>query len=73
MLYIGYTLYERFGLGIRQHFVPLVEVDLETDAVWKPSEGTTIRDHAQREGKNEKDVAVPVTSRLRSWLAKYGF
>ena len=31
--YIGYALYERFWLGKRQHMVPLLEVDLDTDAV----------------------------------------
>ncbi|OJA11654.1 hypothetical protein AZE42_08380 [Rhizopogon vesiculosus] len=65
VLYIGYTLYERFGLGIRQYFVPLLEVDLQTDAVWKPGEGATIRDQGQREGK--EDVVVPVTLRWRTF------
>ncbi|KAG1738782.1 amino acid permease/ SLC12A domain-containing protein [Suillus lakei] len=66
VLYLGYTIYERFGLGIRQHFVPLLEVDLETDAVWKPGEGAMIRD---REGKHEEGAAVPVTPGWRTWLS----
>ncbi|OAX38858.1 hypothetical protein K503DRAFT_815677 [Rhizopogon vinicolor AM-OR11-026] len=66
VLYIGYTLYERFGLGIRQYFVPLLEVDLQTDAVWKPGEGATFRDQGQREG--EEDVVVPATLRWQSRL-----
>ncbi|KAJ3505855.1 hypothetical protein NLJ89_g7194 [Agrocybe chaxingu] len=43
ILYTGYTLYERFFLGRTQHFVPLAEVDLVTDAVWGPGEGPGIR------------------------------
>jgi amino acid permease len=66
VLYFGYTIYERFGLGIRQHFVPLLEVDLQTDAVWKPGEGTMIRD---REDKDEEDTAVSVTPGWRTWLS----
>lgn len=66
VLYLGYTIYERFGLGIRQHFVPLLEVDLQTDAVWKPGEGAMIRDH---EGKDEEGTAVSVTPGWRTWLS----
>ncbi|KIJ69699.1 hypothetical protein HYDPIDRAFT_79112 [Hydnomerulius pinastri MD-312] len=44
ILYLGYTAYERFGLGERQHFVPLLEVDLDTDAVWKRGDGARIRE-----------------------------
>ncbi|KAJ8594082.1 hypothetical protein M405DRAFT_809739 [Rhizopogon salebrosus TDB-379] len=65
-LYIGYTMYERFRLGIRQHFVPLLEVDFETDAVWKPGEGAMIQDQDQYEGKNEEDAAVPGTPRWQN-------
>lgn len=66
VLYFGYTIYERFGRGVRQHFVPLLEVDLQTDAVWKPGEGAMIRDH---EGKDEEGTAVTVTPGWRSWLS----
>lgn len=66
VLYLGYTLYERFGLGIRQHFVPLLEVDLETDAVWKPGEGAMIREH---EGKDDESAAGTVTPGWRTWLS----
>ncbi|KAF8582413.1 hypothetical protein K439DRAFT_155882 [Ramaria rubella] len=44
ILYAGYGLYERFWLNRRQHFVPLLEVDLDTDAVWKSGEGHLIRE-----------------------------
>ncbi|KAG2142748.1 amino acid permease-domain-containing protein [Suillus bovinus] len=65
VLYLGYTIYERYGLGIQQHFVPLLEVDLQTDAVWKPGEGAMIRDH---EGKDEGGAALTETPRWRGWL-----
>ncbi|KIK32579.1 hypothetical protein CY34DRAFT_101158 [Suillus luteus UH-Slu-Lm8-n1] len=66
ILYSGYAVYERFGLGIRQHFVPLLEVDLQTDAVWKPGEGAIIRDD---EGRGGKDAAGTVTPGWRAWLS----
>lgn len=66
VLYLGYAIYERYGLGIRQHFVPLLEVDLQTDAVWKPGEGAMIRDH---EGKDEEEAAVAITPGWRTRLS----
>ncbi|KAG1758917.1 amino acid permease-domain-containing protein [Suillus occidentalis] len=63
VLYSGYTVYERFGLGIRQHFVPLLEVDLQTDAVWKPGEGTIIRDDEGRGGEGAVGMAEPFSLR----------
>lgn len=50
VLYAGYTLYEYLWLRKRTHFVPLNEVDLDTDAVWGPGEGRRIR----AEEANEK-------------------
>jgi len=44
VLYLGYILYERFALSRRKHFVSLEEVDLDTDAVWKPGEGKMMRE-----------------------------
>lgn len=43
VLYAGYTLYEFLWLRTRTHFVPLSEVNLDTDAVWGPGEGRRIR------------------------------
>jgi len=42
LLYAGYTLYERFRLKAKRHFVDLRTADLDTDAVWGP--GRTRRD-----------------------------
>lgn len=36
-------VYERFYEGKKRHFIPRSEVDLATDAVWKPGEGDAIR------------------------------
>ena len=43
-LYVGYLAYERFVLGKRQHVIPLLEVDLETDAVWKAGDAARLRE-----------------------------
>ena len=42
--YVGYVAYERFGLGKRQHLVPLLSVDLETDAAWKAGDAARLRE-----------------------------
>lgn len=57
VLYSGYTLYERFQMKVQAHFVPLLEVDFETDAVWKPGEGNIIR-------ARERATAVAEAGRL---------
>lgn len=44
VLYVGYVAYERFGLGKRQHLVPLLSVDLETDAAWKAGDAVRLRE-----------------------------
>ncbi|KAI9569258.1 amino acid permease/ SLC12A domain-containing protein, partial [Boletus coccyginus] len=44
VLYVGYVAYERFKLGKRQHLIPLLEVDLETDAVWKTGDAARFRE-----------------------------
>lgn len=44
VLYAGYVAYERFGLGRRQHLVPLLGVDLETDAAWKAGDAARFRE-----------------------------
>ena len=44
MLYVGYVAYEWFGLGRRRLLVPLLEVDLESDAVWKAGDAAHFRE-----------------------------
>lgn len=48
VLYGGYVVYERVGLGRRGHLVPLLEVDLETDAVWKAGDAVRLREEDER-------------------------
>ncbi|KAI0355508.1 hypothetical protein OH77DRAFT_1496201 [Trametes cingulata] len=57
--YVGYSAYERFWLGKRTHMVPLMEVDLDTDAVWKPGEGVKMREREaeERAQRDEEDIA----------------
>ncbi|KDQ09449.1 hypothetical protein BOTBODRAFT_117179 [Botryobasidium botryosum FD-172 SS1] len=53
ILYLGYAIYERFGLGKKTHFVPLAEVDLDTHAVWGKGEGVRIREAEALEKREE--------------------
>lgn len=59
-LYTGYTIYERIFIKPPYHIVPLAEVDLDTDAVWKKGEGDTVRqrerDEAERVSRDEATV-----------------
>lgn len=55
ILFSGYVLYERFYLGKKQHFfIPASQVDLVTDAVWKPGEGDLVRAQDQKESDEKK-------------------
>lgn len=53
LLYAGYAVYDRFVLRAPWHFVPVEEVDLDSDAVWARGEGTGIRE-AEREEKERQ-------------------
>lgn len=61
VLYGGYAAYERFGCKVERHFVPLLEVDLDKDAVWESGEGAKVR---QRDALERK--AQEMNNR-RSW------
>ena len=65
--YLGWWAYEYFWLKKRQHFVPLKEVDLDTDAVWPHGEGLRIRQEEQeaREKRDAQDLADG--KRFRVW------
>lgn len=69
LLYVGYTIYERIFVKPRHHFIPLVEVDLDTDAVWRKGEGATV-------GQAERDEAERIVSEeatvhgLRNWVLR---
>ncbi|KIK13602.1 hypothetical protein PISMIDRAFT_118633 [Pisolithus microcarpus 441] len=71
LLYIGYVVYERLVLDERQHIIPLLKVDLDTDAVWKRGEGLQVRQRdiperkALEEGESER-------SRWKVWLVRVG-
>jgi hypothetical protein len=58
LLYSGYTLWERLIQKTGQYFVPLLEVDLDTDAVWKPGQGAVVRERDQLDEKNRKKEDV---------------
>ncbi|KIK99020.1 hypothetical protein PAXRUDRAFT_133022 [Paxillus rubicundulus Ve08.2h10] len=56
VLYAGYTAYEWFALGRRQHFVSLIDVDLDGNAVWKRGDGARIRGQDELEGKEMEEM-----------------
>ena len=60
LCYAGYTLYERLWLKQRTHMVPLLSVDLDTDAVWGRGEGVKIREQQalERAARDNADVAA---------------
>ncbi|KAI6043723.1 amino acid permease/ SLC12A domain-containing protein [Pisolithus marmoratus] len=71
ILYVGYVVYERFLLGRRQHIVPLLKVDLDTDAVWKRGEGLRVRERDILEKKvREEDKSERPPWKV--WLVRVG-
>ncbi|KAF8888141.1 amino acid permease-domain-containing protein, partial [Gymnopilus junonius] len=48
---LRYTLYEKFILKQKYHFVPTAGIDFVTDAVWSPGEGAMIREQDLRDVK----------------------
>ncbi|KAF9226990.1 hypothetical protein BS17DRAFT_794360 [Gyrodon lividus] len=71
ILYVGYAAYERFSLGIRQHFVPLLKADLQTDAVWKDGDGQRIREQDELEEKALEDkVGGKAMLWWKEWMLK---
>ncbi|TFK33264.1 amino acid permease/ SLC12A domain-containing protein [Crucibulum laeve] len=72
ILYSGFTLYERFLLGKKQHFVPPLEVDFETDAVWRPGDGEMIRERDRREREEKVKMLSEKGGRWRAVLGRVG-
>ncbi|TBU58638.1 amino acid permease-domain-containing protein [Dichomitus squalens] len=66
LCYVGWWAYEFFWLNKRQHFVPLMDVDLDTDAVWGPGEGLRLRQEEQEalEKRDAQDIADGKRSRV---------
>jgi amino acid permease len=53
LLYVGYTIYQRIAMPGVPHFVPLLEADLDSDAVWGPGEGAAIK---EQEAQKRKEI-----------------
>jgi hypothetical protein len=53
-LFCGFMAYERIFEGKTKHFIPMAEVDFETDAVWKPGQGDRIRAQDLEESKMKR-------------------
>jgi hypothetical protein len=59
-------IYERFVEGKTTHFVPLMEVDLKSDAVWEPGQGDEIRAQDQRDSeKKESSMKLAFTKVMK--------
>ncbi len=69
VLYAGYTLYDRFVVRSPLHFVPLMEVDLDTDAVWRPGEGQLIRAREREEIRRKEEMEGSAHG-LRHWVRR---
>jgi len=73
ILFCGYLVYERFYLGKNQHFIPKCEVDLVTDAVWKPGEGDIVRAQDRKESDEKKRNNVVDCSIFQSCMTPCPF
>lgn len=69
LLYLGYSIYDRFVLKSPYHFVPIDEVDLDTDAVWKEGEGALIRQR-EREESQRKEEAEGSSYATLNWIRR---
>lgn len=60
ILYGGYTLWERYWLKHKPHFVPLLEADLDSNAVWGRGEGARVRaeDELAEQEQRAKDGII---------------
>jgi len=74
IFYFGFTLWERFCQQKRPHFVPLLEVDFETEAVWRPGQGAVIRERDRLEDearRGEEKKARGVLKTLWSGIKEH--
>lgn len=69
VLYAGYALYDRFVVRSPRHFVPLMQVDLDTDAVWRPGEGQLIREKEREEIRRQEETEGSAHG-LRHWVRR---
>ena len=75
VLYLGYTLWERFFIPAsrrpQHYFIPLAEVDLDSDAVWRKGEGDAVRER-EREKEKERDALEGERYGAWRWLRRAG-
>ncbi len=66
VIYAGYAIHERlYHNKTTPHFIPLLEVDLDTDAVWKRGEGKITR---EREAHEMEQAKAEELSRTTAWM-----
>lgn len=68
-LYLGYTIYERVFINPPYHIIPLAEVDLDTDAVWKKGEGEMVRQQDRDEDERRAREEATVHG-LKNWVLR---
>jgi amino acid permease len=68
VLYVGYAIYQRIKVPEEPHFVPLLAVDLDSDAVWGKGQGEEIREREEEERKQ-----VLARGGWRAWKERYAF
>ena len=65
-LYVGHVMYEQCVLGQRGRLVPLLEVDLDTDAVWTAGDAVRFRE-AEAHARAEVSWWGNVCRRVVAW------
>ncbi|KAI8989904.1 amino acid permease-domain-containing protein [Trametes punicea] len=70
--YIGYWIYERLWLKQTTHLVPLLDVDLDTDAVWKSGDGLRMREKEAEERAQRDADDIAQGKRTRVMLRRIG-
>ncbi|PPR08190.1 hypothetical protein CVT24_001573 [Panaeolus cyanescens] len=65
VLYTGYSVYQKIVLGEKNHFIPISDVDFETNAVWSPEGGRA------SEVKDKVELPVGKKGDLWRWVKRH--
>lgn len=71
ILYLGYSVFERFYERKWKHFVPVSEIDFVTDRVWNPGEGAAVRERDQQAMRALGGKCAGLRSVFRSWVKRH--
>jgi amino acid permease len=74
ILYVGYSVYDKFVLRSTTHFIPADQVDLDSSAVWGRGEGSLVREREREQmDSRRKEVEIHAGSHsyaLSMWLRR---